>query len=226
MEKASRGQLEELDRILPEDYGISVGALMEAAGYQVADFLRQEFSSGVKIAVICGRGYNGADGLVAARRLFSWGFEVEVFTPFDEEELSDTVVEKLEALKALDQSVVARDFPSASIYVDALIGYGMKGDLREPVESAAEKINDWSAETISIDVPTGLDIEAGTLDRNCVRPDYTVTFGALKASMTHQNSGEIYVADIGIPPQALDKVGLDSPDFFTQVSLVDIRDFE
>ena len=222
MDKASKSQMEELDRILVDDFGFSVEALMENSGYQVADFIRQEFSRDIKIAVICGKGFNGGDGFVVARRLAAWGFEVEAYTPFDS--LPGLAEEKFEALKSMDESFVSHDFPSANIYVDALLGYGIEGEVRSPVLEAVEKINEWSAETVSIDVPTGLDIEKEKIHGDAVNPDYTVTLGLLKQGMAENNSGEIFIADIGVPPQALEKVGLEASEIFASSSLVSLED--
>lgn len=212
MDKASASQMEKLDRILVESYGFSVESLMESAGYQVADFIRQKFSRDIKIAVICGKGSNGGDGFVLARRLASWGLEVEAYTPFDE--LSSPAREKFEALKNIDEDLVSVGFPSANIYVDALLGYGIEGEVKSPVIEAVEKINDWSAKTVSIDIPTGLDIEKEKIHGDGVNPDYTVTLGLLKQGMAENNSGEIFIADIGVPPQALEKVGLEASEIF------------
>lgn len=205
--------MKEIDRIVPEEYNVSVESLMENAGYQVADFMRETFSQDIKIAFICGKGSNGADGLVAARRLIGWGFNIHVYTPFDVEELSRRMRGKLEAIEDLDGDIISMDFPSANIYVDALVGYGLKGKLREPVKGTAENITDWSAKTVSLDVPTGLDIGEGVIHDEAIRPDFTVTLGAIKENMTRQNSGEIHIVDIGIPIEAWKEVGLQAPDF-------------
>ena len=92
MEKVSREKMREIDRRAVEECGLSPGVLMELAGFQVADFIRDEFSENIKIAVICGPGHNGGDGLVTARRLSTWGFNVEAHVVG--EELADLTERK------------------------------------------------------------------------------------------------------------------------------------
>ena len=167
--------MSELESIMIERFNVSEEALMEFAGEKLANFIVEEFSRSLKIAFIIGKGGNGGDGAVAARRLYDKGYDVQVYTPYEEDELS--------------------------------------GELRNPVKEACKKINDWSSETVSVDVPTGLNVETQVLDENSVSPDYTVGLGAVKNGMTSTNSGEIYLADIGIMIEAFDQLDLEGPSF-------------
>lgn len=217
--------MRELDRTVIENYDLTAEVLMENAGYQVADFLRSEFSTDVKIAFVCGQGNNGGDGFTAARRLASWGYQVQVYTPFEKNELSDLALRKLEAVEKIEDIRVESDFPTANIYVDALIGYGLEGAPRGPADGAVRKIRDWGAEIVSIDVPTGIDADTGEVHKPAVKPNYTISLGLPKKGLDDRgDAGKILLADIGIPPQAMEEVGVEKTRFFENSSLVELED--
>lgn len=199
---------------------------MEQAGFQVADLMRQEFSKEVKIAVICGRGSNGGDGFVAARRLMSWGYNIEVYTPFQDQELSQLTLKKFENVKSIGEDVVMPDFPTANVYIDALIGYGLDGAPRGDVAEAVEKLDEWSAETISVDVPTGVDVDTGEGYSPHVSPEYTVTFGLPKKGVREGNSGRVFLADVGIPVKAVKNSGVKPVSVFEERSMVELDEVE
>lgn len=203
--------MKELEELMIERFNVSEEALMELAGERLAKFIGEEFSRNLKIAVIIGKGGNGGDGVVTARRLHDKGFDVRVYTPYEESKLSALTASKYEAFKEIGQ--VETHFPSANIYIDALVGYNLSGKLKDPILEACKKINEWNGETVSVDVPTGLDVETQNLDKHSVSPDYTVVLGALKYGMSSTNSGEMYLADIGIMNEAFRELDLETPDF-------------
>lgn len=226
MRKVSKSEMAELDEKVTEKYGISAEALMENAGYQVADFLRQEFSEDVKIAFICGQGNNGGDGFAAARRLVNWGYTVQVFTPYEKDVLSDLGLKQLQRLEKIDEDIIQEDFPTANIYVDALLGYGIEGRLRDPVDNMVRRMNKWSAEIVSIDVSTGVEVDSGEVPSTSAYTDYTVTLGLPKKGLNYQNSGKILLADVGIPPQATEEIGVDSEKLFYNSSRIELRELD
>ncbi len=213
--------MREIDRLAVEEFGLSTDVLMEFAGFQVADFVRSEFSENVKIAVICGPGHNGGDGLVAARRLNSWGYNVLVHVIGDE--ISEISGDKLEAAGKNGVEISKNDFPTANIYIDALVGYNLDSPPREPVKSAVKKINKWSAETIAIDVPTGVDVDTGERFDPHVEADYTVSLGMPKKKLYPRNSGDIYLADIGIPRKGVEAAGVNPGEYFREKSFIEYR---
>lgn len=202
--------MKELEELMIERFNVSEEALMELAGEKLAKFIGEEFSRNLKIAVIIGKGGNGGDGVVTARRLHDKGYDIQVHTPYEKDELSGLTASKFESL---DEDLIDPHFPSANVYVDALVGYNLSGELRKPLLQACEKINEWNGETVSVDVPTGLDVENQKIDEKGVSPDYTVVLGALKFGMSSTNSGEIHVADIGIMNETFEQLHLESPDF-------------
>jgi len=225
MRKVTKEEMKKLEEITVNDYGVSEDVLMEEAGSHVAELIRREFSSDIKIAIICGKGNNGGDGFVAARELLSWGYNVEIYTPFEDDEISDLSLKKLETVRKIDEDAEMFDFPTANAYVDALIGYGLEGPPRGKVKECVEKIEEWSADTISIDIPTGVDADTGEPYEPHIDPEYTVTLGLPKKGLREENSGKIYLVDIGIPIGASKKVGIDTENLFLEKSVLEFEEY-
>lgn len=222
MRKISKEEMQELEEVTIEEFGVSEDVLMEEAGSHIAEFIREHFSSDIKIAIICGKGNNGGDGFVAARELLSWGFNIEVYTPFQDDEINDLALKKFETVRKVDEDAEMFDFPTANVYVDALIGYGLEGAPEGKVNDSISKIEEWSAETVSVDVPTGVDSGTGQAYDSHVSPEYTVTLGLPKKGLREENSGKIFLADIGIPIEATDEIDVDTRKLFLEKSILEL----
>jgi NAD(P)H-hydrate epimerase len=218
MKKVSRDQMARIDEKVPEEYGISISRMMENAGYQIAEFIRSEIDPG-GVAVYAGKGNNGGDALAAARRLHLWGYSVEVVLAT--RELDGIRREELEILEELGVDInMEKAEKNYSVALDGLIGYNLNGDPRPPFDSMIEEINQHE-KVISIDIPTGVDADTGEKSSPAVEADYTVTLAMPKKGMDEWNSGEIWVADISIPPEAYKEFGF-SGDMFGRSSLVEL----
>jgi hydroxyethylthiazole kinase-like uncharacterized protein yjeF len=200
---------------------------MEQAGTAVAAAARalavatDRWESGT-ILVLCGPGNNGGDGFVAARRLAAHGARVAVVLVASEPRprSADAVRnwDRLAPLKDVDRIHVAvpRDvallghgIERAAIVVDALLGTGVRGLLREPVRSAVELANRARAAgvpVLAVDCPTAVDLTSGELSDPVVRADVTVTFHRPKTGLRARRgsavAGRVLVAPIGIPHEA------------------------
>lgn len=155
---------------------------MENAGAGVARTIEERFGRNLRIAVFSGTGNNGGDGFVAARHL-SFDNDVTVFLVGDEAKIrSEEARHNWEILKGLDllkvkvlkdsSYVKALDLSNFDVIVDALLGAGTRGEPREPVRSAIEKINEYAgrAKIVSVDLPSGYPSKVR------VRADFAVTF--------------------------------------------------
>jgi|APHM01.1.fsa_nt_gi Uncharacterized conserved protein len=139
MNTVSVSEMRQIDKRAIEEYGISVERLMENAGYQVAEFLRNNMDE-KEIAIYVGKGHNGGDALSAARRLHNWGYNIEVILAT--RELEGVARDELEMLKNMDVEI--REESSSGkheIALDGLIGYSIEGDPRPPFDSMIEEIN-------------------------------------------------------------------------------------
>lgn len=205
MKSLTRDQMQELDERAIEEYCLSLERLMENAGYQVAEFVRKKIDPD-SVAVYAGKGHNGGDALSAARRLHSWGYDVEVVLAT--RDLEGVLRDELEILEAMNVEVseesTSGDHDAA---LEGLIGYSLSGDPRPPFDSMIEEVNKYET-VISIDVATGLD-PAGKRFSPCVEPNYTVTMAAPFQGMNRENSGEVWVADISVPRELYREFGIE-----------------
>ncbi len=145
------------DRWAIDGQGVPSLELMEAAGRALAD-VTAELAVPGPVRVVCGKGNNGGDGLVAARHLASSGFEVDVILLWPSDELSpDSTAnfERLEGIEVLEGEGALSQISSSGAVIDAVLGTGFSGEPREPVLSAIEAINGSGAPVIACDVPSG-----------------------------------------------------------------------
>jgi NAD(P)H-hydrate epimerase len=186
--------------------GVPRKQLMESSGNAIADAVREHAAEGADVCIVAGRGNNGGDGFVAAR--FLDDYDVRVRLLGRAETISTTIArENWDALQAAAYDAgewrdsTAVDLGSPDLVVDAMLGTGISGDLREPAATAAAAINDSDATVISVDVPSGLDAETGELAANAVDPDHVVTFHDTKPGLADLDAS-VTVAEIGIPAAA------------------------
>jgi ADP-dependent NAD(P)H-hydrate dehydratase / NAD(P)H-hydrate epimerase len=190
-----------------EYWGISTTTLMENAGKALAEFIKKKYGDKkTNILIFCGPGNNGGDGLVAARYL-SDIYTTSIFLTSQQIKTDDAK----KNFKLLDKKNVIfyskiEDIDSLiqnhSILVDAMLGIGIVGELREPYKTIVKTINSTKNKTkIAVDIPTGFNTKL------TLQPDYTITFHDAKKGMSQQNCGKITIADIGIPPKAITHVG-------------------
>ncbi len=206
-----------IDEKVPNEYGITISRMMENAGYQIAEFIRSKIDpEGINVYV--GKGNNGGDALAAARRLYLWGYEVEVILAT--KELDGIRKEELEILGELGVEMnIENAENSYSVALEGLIGYNLNGNPRPPFDSMIREINQKNETVVSIDLPTGLNANTGEKSSPTVESDYTITLAMPKKGITEENSGEIWVADISIPPEAYREFGFKG-DVFKQKSLI------
>jgi NAD(P)H-hydrate epimerase len=191
--------------------GVSQKQLMESSGNAVARTVREVSAPGDRVVVVAGRGNNGGDGFVAAR--FLDDREVSVLLLGRVETIAtDIARENWEALVRagydLQEVRDATALPAmdADVIVDAMLGTGVTGDLREPAASAARAMNDATATVVSVDVPSGVDADTGDRRGVAVDADRVVTFHDAKPGLTGLDA-TVTVADIGIPAAAETDVG-------------------
>ncbi len=190
--------------------GISPLQLMENAGSGVARTVEERFGKGLKIAVFSGTGNNGGDGFVAARHL-SFNNEVTLFLVGEEAKIrSEEAKHNWEILKGLDfveikvlrdsSQIRSLDLSGYDVIVDALLGAGTKGEPREPIRSAVEKINEYAgkAKVVSIDLPSGYPSKIR------VKADFAVTF---QWDKEEYRGFEKVIIKIGYPKELYHLVG-------------------
>jgi len=186
--------------------GVPRKQLMESSGNAVARAVKDVTGPGAGVTVVAGRGNNGGDALVAARFLDEYDLQVRLLGRA-ETITTEISRENWDALRRADyeaeevRDASGFDLGDPDVVVDAMLGTGISGALREPAATAAEAINDSDATVVSVDVPSGLDAESGDLAENAVDADRIVTFHDTKPGLADLDA-EVTVADIGIPAAA------------------------
>lgn len=193
--------------------GFSRKFMMENAGASVARYLSEKFSdiASKKIIVFAGLGNNGGDAFVVARHLAGFGTNVKVVLlgnpqriKTDEGKTNWKLLEKMESVDLIITSDPAALDLKPNVIVDGILGTGISGKIKEPYASAIDWINKSDAFKISVDVPSGLDPDTGSIADKCVKADITITFHKMKIGMPKRKDvcGTIFVEKIGIPPEA------------------------
>lgn len=226
MRKCTREQIRELDRRAIEEYGIPGIILMENAGrgaaYVAASMLGG--AAGKRVAIFCGKGNNGGDGFVIARHLHNLGARAQLALAFQPEtsELDSDAGVNLNIARKMglpfvvaesgvgleDAALLARN---ADLIVDALLGTGLSGDVREPYLGLIRLINAADKPVLCVDIPSGLDSNTGHVPRAAVRATRTVTFVMPKVGFDLSEGpahvGRLSVIDIGAPRELVEQTG-------------------
>lgn len=215
------GTVKTIDAELWERFGISTLALMENAGRAVAvEALRMIKGAGT-VAVVCGKGNNGGDGFVCARHLMAAGLQPDVYIAGKAAEARDEAAANLDILRRLGQKIIEVEGQNLSIFkrrilrynliVDALLGVGLRGEVRGIYKEMIERINASGIPVISVDIPSGLDADTGKILGACVKARKTVTFIAEKRGMRREQGlrmcGKIIVDTLGVPFSAFRHCG-------------------
>lgn len=198
-------QVKQLDALCEERFGIAVGWLMEAAGWQVARLVNQA------AVVVCGVGNNAGDGFAAARHLHRWGRLAGVCC-IDASRVRGPAAVELTALRHAGVDVATNlTFDGAEVVVDAIFGTGLNRAPEGRFAEWIDAINASGRPVVAVDVPSGLDSDTGKAYAPSVRAHLTVALGLPKPGL----SGDVVVVDIGIPLAAYATVGIDvRPDFY------------
>jgi len=233
MKIVSAAEMREIDRVTSERFEIPSITLMENAGSAVARFILSDYPQAERVGILCGKGNNGGDGFVVARKLVEAGRAVRVLLLSDPAELRgdaaamfQDMLQRLQPLQiaplivreasGLDSSDAAEIF-AADVIVDAILGTGFRPPVSPLYAAAISKMNAAAAPIIAVDIPSGADADAmrspgATGSRTAIgdkaRADAVVTFTAphpahVFAALISRPSGPIVIAPIGSPPEAI-----------------------
>jgi len=226
-------EMNAVDRIAIQDFGIPGVVLMENAGLRVVEVITRLLGNptGKTVVVFAGKGNNGGDGFVVARHLHNRGTKVQVFLDAERDKISGDALINLNIWEKMGQKVfplhkninlVRLALVNADLVVDALYGTGFRGSVREHMVPVIEAINASGKPVVAVDVPSGLEADSGKVHGPCVRADYTVTFALPKLGLVlapgSEYVGKLEVADISIPSAAV--ANIDSRRFYLTEQLV------
>jgi NAD(P)H-hydrate epimerase len=209
----TREQSREIDRIATEELRIPSLLLMENAAIGVANAALALGEINGIVAVICGPGNNGGDGLAAARHLSNRGVPVEVHLalPADAYRDGSDAAVNLAIVRAMGLPLhEGFDLGRPALVIDALLGTGLVRDVREPFRTAIAQINNAGCPVLAVDLPSGLDANTGEARGEAVRATVTATMVAPKEGFARKDGpahvGRVVVVDIGVPPSVLERV--------------------
>ncbi|MDI6850894.1 MAG: NAD(P)H-hydrate dehydratase [bacterium] len=204
-------EMRRADRKAIEELGIPSLNLMERAGSGLASFLEdlyREKLENAKVAIFCGKGNNGGDGLVSAVHLHRKVKELKVFLLCDETEFSGDAQYQLkratgEGIQIKSFKEFLRENQDYDVYIDAIFGTGFRGKLENHYFEVIEKINSQKGLKIACDIPSGVNGETGAVENTAFKADYTITFAFPKTGLLlypgKYYAGKVEIVDIGIP---------------------------
>jgi len=210
------GEMQEMDRQTIESYGLPGRVLMENAGLGATRILLRQFKGLInkKVGIVAGRGNNGGDGFVMARYLSQKGVSVTVYLLAEKTVVKGDAAENLNILAPLDISVIEMpDQKSFSkhktsmlhqdIWIDAILGTGLKSDVKGYFRKIIEFINSLKKPVFAVDIPSGLNADTGRPCGICIQAHTTATFAFAKTGHLifpgATYTGNLEIVDIGIP---------------------------
>jgi hydroxyethylthiazole kinase-like uncharacterized protein yjeF len=209
-------EIRNIEKAAIEEYGIPSIVLMENAGVEVVRQMESIIGNlyNKKVAIFAGTGSNGGDGYVVARHLHNQGAKVKVFlvgtkaavagdAVLNLKIITNMGIDVLEVANEQDWDKVKIAMTFTDVLVDALLGTGFTGQLRNPINHVVESINKSNKQIIAIDVPSGVDADNGQVRGRAVKATYTISFSLPKQGLLLYPGasyvGDLRVADIGIP---------------------------
>src|SRR6516225_111097 len=199
-------QMRAVDQAMVDDLHIELVQMMENAGRNLAELAITRFSPN-SVTVLAGPGGNGGGGLVAARHLANRGCQVQVVLS-EPDRLTPVPAHQADILARMGVTIASRP-ATADLIIDAVIGYSLRGD---PAGAAAQLItwaNDQAAPVLALDTPSGLDLTTGTAANPAVWAAATLTLALPKVGLLDApNVGELYLADISVPPLVYQQMGI------------------
>lgn len=216
MKLCTADEMRQIDRIAIEEYGIPSVVLMECAGRGVVDVIASESENivGANVVVLCGGGNNGGDGFVIARHLVNRGANVMVFLTVEKTSIRGDALVNFKILQKMELAIeellsvdhvshVQKKLEQADVIVDALLGTGLRHDVKSPLRELIVATHLSSGLKIAVDIPSGMSADDGAILGEVFRADHTVTFGYAKLGLVTDPGaryvGKLHVVDIGIP---------------------------
>src|SRR6266852_3447063 len=218
MKIVTSGEMREIDRVSSEQFGVTSLTLMQNAGSAAAEFALSSYPSAKTFGLICGKGNNGGDGFVVARKLHEAGREVRLLLLADPAELrgdaatnfakvpTKSAAPPFAVFKGWEDAKSAAEVFACDVLIDAILGSGFRPPVSGVYAEAIAKINAATAPVIAVDIPSGADADVmGEQTGAVARADAIVTFTAPRAAHIFGNltTGPTVISPIGSPDEAI-----------------------
>lgn len=201
-------EMRDVDRVVVEEYGLSLLQMMEQAGRGLAHEAL-DFDRDGPVVVLAGGGGNGGGGLACARHLANREISVTVVLDRDPAALEGVVASQCELLERMgvlirtDTAGVA----TPALVIDALVGYGLKGPLRGSSQELVRWAEDAKSTVLSLDVPSGIDATTGEEPGDTIHPTRTFTLALPKTGLCKMPS-KLVLGDISVPAAVYDTLAI------------------
>jgi NAD(P)H-hydrate epimerase len=227
-------EMAQVDQVMIRELGVDVLQLMEVAGRAVAAFARDRMldgdALGKRVLVLCGTGGNGGDGMVAARYLHGWGAEVDVVVSHRPDPSRGVAAHQLAILERMGlpiaEAPIRPELPPCDLVIDALLGFSLTGPPTGATATLIRVANAGSAPVLAVDLPSGLTATDGVPLDPCIRAGATLTLALPKRGLfsaaASAVTGPIFVADIGVPPDVYQRLGLEIGPLFSRVEVISV----
>lgn len=230
---AGQKEMQKMDQYTIEKIGLPGVVLMENAGARVVEeILKSTTSSNPRVIVLAGGGNNGGDGFVIARRLFDHGFHPQLWLLADPERIKGDAKLHLDVyqnrglpliqFQKNNINTLQGELSQADIIIDAILGTGVNGPVREPLKDVISLVNTYEGKKmiISVDIPSGVSSDTGKVEGEAVKASKTITFVFPKKgfflNQGPQHIGEWKAVDISVPPSIVKDLELDLPKIITE----------
>lgn len=206
-------QMVAVDRAMIDDFHIELIQMMENAGRALAHLARSRFLSGnpvgKSVVVLAGTGGNGGGALVCARRLHNVGARVQVIITKPDAAFTPVPAHQLDILRRMQVPIATADewdgVETAVLVIDGIIGYTLKGTPRGAAADLIRRANTQDAPVLALDIPSGVDAGSGAVFNPAINATATMTLAlpkeGVRAPDANARIGELYLADISVPPQ-------------------------
>ena len=212
-------QMREVDRIAVEEFDLGILQMMENAGRNLAQLALTYLENDPgRVTILAGPGGNGGGGICCARHLHNRGVDISLGLSKSVESLGGAAKNQFSIVEKSGIQPLAEDeFESAvsqsTLVIDALIGYSLRGAPRGRAAELIDLCNRLARYVISLDVPSGLDSTTGDTPGFAIRADATLTLALPKTGLAHFE-GDLYLGDIGIPPEVYKRLGMELDTYF------------
>lgn len=218
-------EMREIDRIAVQDFHLGVLQMMENAGRNLASHIYD--ISGEEsgwITILAGSGGNGGGGLCCARHLHNRGFKVQLLLTKSPDALEGAAGAQYAILSSIGIATAGLEdseklISEATVVIDALIGYSLQGPPRGNTALLIEACNQWARNVVALDIPSGIDATTGESPGLSIRADRTVTLALPKRGLD-PSMYDLYLTDIGIPPEVYLPLGITLANLFTDQFLL------
>jgi NAD(P)H-hydrate epimerase len=221
----------QVERLMTEQLGIDPLQTMENAGRNLALVVKEMLAGDLAdrpLVVLAGRGSHGGIGLVAARHLLNWGAWVQILCSEAADGYADAPARQLHTLQAMGAPLAwaeeGWELPPCDLVIDAIADIEANGEAQGKARDLIQLANSSIAPILSLEVPSGVDVERGLLLTPSIQAAATLALAlpnrALLAEEVRRICGELYLGDTGVPPTLYEELGLEVEPFFVRDPIV------